>query len=211
MEKYEVLKKYFGYTSFKEGQEELVDGILAGRDVLGIMPTGAGKSICYQVPALLLPGITLVISPLISLMKDIRRVFMHHGAEHKCINCIESGKSLTVKNIMKSSRMHKRCGTSFLLIVMVISIILFFFIRVDNVFLNENDFSDDGFESVSFKIEGNQKQQLLNDFNSQLCIFPQGIIRPPQYRPIEFQTGLTYIAENAVKKYGKVNKQENYI
>lgn len=72
---------------------------------------------------------------LISLMKDIRRVFMYHGAEHKCINCIESGKSLTVKNIMKSSRMHKRCGTSFLLIVMVISIILFFFIRVDVVWL----------------------------------------------------------------------------
>lgn len=67
----------------------------------------------------------------ISLMKDIRRVFMYHGAEHKCINCIENGKSLNVKNIMKSSRMHKRCGTSFLLIVMVISIILFFFIRVD--------------------------------------------------------------------------------
>jgi len=72
---------------------------------------------------------------LISLMKDIRRVFMYHGAEHKCINCIESGKPLTVKNIMKSSRFHRRCGTSFLLIVMVISIICFFFIRVDNVAL----------------------------------------------------------------------------
>ena len=72
---------------------------------------------------------------LISLMKDIRRVFMYHGAEHKCINCIESGKSLNVRNIMKSSRFHRRCGTSFLLIVMVISIICFFFIRVDNVAL----------------------------------------------------------------------------
>lgn len=72
---------------------------------------------------------------LISLMKDIRRVFMYHGAEHKCINCIESGKALNVKNIMKSSRFHRRCGTSFLLIVMVISIICFFFIRVDNMAL----------------------------------------------------------------------------
>lgn len=72
---------------------------------------------------------------LISLMKDIRRVFMYHGAEHKCINCIEQGKELNVRNVMHSSRFHRRCGTSFLLIVMVISIILFFFIRVDSMVL----------------------------------------------------------------------------
>ena len=66
----EILKNYFGYSSFREGQELLIEAILTGRDVLGIMPTGAGKSVCYQVPALLLPGVTIVVSPLISLMKD---------------------------------------------------------------------------------------------------------------------------------------------
>ena len=68
----------------------------------------------------------------ISLMPDIRRVYMYHGAEHKCINCIENGMDLTVENVKKSSRYHKRCGTSFLLIVMLISIVFFMLIRVDH-------------------------------------------------------------------------------
>ena len=68
----------------------------------------------------------------ISLMPDIRRVYMYHGAEHKCINCIEHGLELTVENVRGSSKEHKRCGTSFLLIVMLVSIVFFMFIRVDN-------------------------------------------------------------------------------
>ncbi len=68
----------------------------------------------------------------ISMMKDIHRLYQYHGAEHKCINCIEKGHALTVKNVMRSSRIHKRCGTSFLFFVMFVSIILFFFIRVPN-------------------------------------------------------------------------------
>ena len=68
----------------------------------------------------------------ISAMKDIKRVYQYHGAEHKCINCIEKGRPLTVKNVMRSSRLHKRCGTSFMFLVMFVSIILFFFIRVQN-------------------------------------------------------------------------------
>lgn len=68
----------------------------------------------------------------ISLMKDIRRLFMYHGAEHKCINCIEHGRPLTVRNVKRSSRQHRRCGTSFLFFVFIVSIVLFFFIRVDN-------------------------------------------------------------------------------
>ena len=68
----------------------------------------------------------------ISLMKDIRRLYKYHGAEHKCINCIEKGRPLTVHNVMRSSKRHKRCGTSFMLLVMLISIVLFFFIRVEN-------------------------------------------------------------------------------
>lgn len=69
---------------------------------------------------------------LISRMKDIQRVFMYHGAEHKCINCIEHGMELNVENVLKSSRLHKRCGTSFLFIVMIISIFFFLFIQIES-------------------------------------------------------------------------------
>lgn len=68
----------------------------------------------------------------ISAMKDIKRLYMYHGAEHKCINCLERGRELNVKNVKRSSRLHKRCGTSFMFFVLFVSIILFFFIRVEN-------------------------------------------------------------------------------
>lgn len=97
MDKYATLKKYFGYDTFRDGQELLIDSILAGRDVLGIMPTGAGKSICYQVPALMLSGITLVISPLISLMKDQVRSLNHAGIHAAYIN-----SSLTENQMAKA-------------------------------------------------------------------------------------------------------------
>lgn len=86
MTKCEILKKYFGYDAFRPGQELLIDSILSGRDVLGIMPTGAGKSLCYQVPALLLPGITVVVSPLISLMNDQVRALNDAGIHAAYIN-----------------------------------------------------------------------------------------------------------------------------
>ena len=70
MTKHDVLREYFGHTGFRPAQETLIDTIIEGRDVLGVMPTGAGKSLCYQIPALMLGGATLVVSPLISLMKD---------------------------------------------------------------------------------------------------------------------------------------------
>lgn len=80
-------------------------------------------------------GIFVGYIALISRMKDIKRTFMYHGAEHKCINCIEDGLPLTVENVMKSSKEHRRCGTSFIVFVLVLSIIFFIFIRVDNVWL----------------------------------------------------------------------------
>ena len=82
----DTLGAYFGYTSFRPGQDRMVDAILAGRDALGVMPTGAGKSICYQVPALMLPGITFVVSPLLSLMEDQTRALLAAGAHPSYLN-----------------------------------------------------------------------------------------------------------------------------
>lgn len=86
MNSIETLKYYFGYDSFRDGQENIINAILSGRDILAIMPTGAGKSICYQVPALMLPGITIVISPLISLMQDQVKSLNEAGIHAAYIN-----------------------------------------------------------------------------------------------------------------------------
>ena len=93
----ETLKVYFGYDTFRDGQEDIINAILSGRDVLAIMPTGAGKSICYQVPALMMSGITMVISPLISLMQDQVKALNEAGVHAAYIN-----SSLTENQINKA-------------------------------------------------------------------------------------------------------------
>ena len=84
--KLQILEEYFGYPAFRPGQEELIDALLARRDAVGIMPTGAGKSLCYQVPALLMEGITLVVSPLISLMSDQVSALVQSGVRGAYLN-----------------------------------------------------------------------------------------------------------------------------
>ena len=84
--KYEILRQVFGYDQFRPGQEEVVDSLLEGQDVLAVMPTGAGKSICYQLPALLRQGVAVVVSPLISLMKDQVQSLLQMGVRAAYIN-----------------------------------------------------------------------------------------------------------------------------
>lgn len=96
MDKQDLLRQYFGYSDFRPGQEKLIDAILSGNDAMGIMPTGAGKSICFQLPALMLSGVTLVVSPLISLMKDQVSALVQCGIKAAYINA-----SLTEKQIEK--------------------------------------------------------------------------------------------------------------
>ena len=86
MDELAALRQFFGFSAFRAGQHTLINAVLSGRDALGVMPTGGGKSLCYELPALLLPGLTLVISPLISLMKDQVMALRNAGIPAGCIN-----------------------------------------------------------------------------------------------------------------------------
>ncbi len=105
MNKLEVLKKYFGYSEFRDGQQTLIDAVLSGSDAFGIMPTGAGKSVCYQVPAMMLPGITIVISPLISLMQDQVNALRECGIPSAFLNGSMTAQKMseTAEKIIKGS------------------------------------------------------------------------------------------------------------
>ncbi|MCR4601499.1 MAG: DEAD/DEAH box helicase, partial [Clostridia bacterium] len=88
----EILKKYYGYPDFRPGQRELIGNIMAGRDVVGILPTGGGKSVCYQIPAIAMKGLALVISPLISLMKDQVDSLEKNGVRARFLNSSSSSE-----------------------------------------------------------------------------------------------------------------------
>ena len=106
-EKRALLKRYFGHAAFRGGQEALIDAILSGRDVLGVMPTGGGKSVCYQLPALLLPGLTVVVSPLISLMKDQVAALMEAGIPAAFLNSSLSFEQLRSTYAKASAGQYK--------------------------------------------------------------------------------------------------------
>ena len=112
MNKNELLFRIFGYDSFRPGQEKLIDAVLKGQDVFGIMPTGGGKSICYQIPALMLPGITLVISPLISLMQDQVAALKAAGIPAAYINSTLSGPQVQAvyRNLLAGLCRFWKCG-----------------------------------------------------------------------------------------------------
>ena len=99
MDKYSILKQYYGHSAFRAGQEALIDAILSGRDALCVMPTGGGKSLCYQIPALLLPSITLVVSPLISLMKDQVAALKSAGVPAAYINMFSCNCGLRLSDV----------------------------------------------------------------------------------------------------------------
>lgn len=105
LDKYDILKKYFGYTAFRDGQDKLIDSILCGKDVLGVMPTGAGKSLCFQVPTLMMKGVTIVVSPLISLMKDQVTNLVQQGVNAAYIN--RSLTSAQYQKVLENTRQGK--------------------------------------------------------------------------------------------------------
>ena len=105
MTKEEALKTYYGYDVFRGGQEAVIDALLSGRDALAIMPTGAGKSVCYQIPALLLSGITLVVSPLVSLMRDQVTQLVQMGIPAAFLN-----SSLTFRQYLLALASRPLCG-----------------------------------------------------------------------------------------------------
>ncbi|MFP4021892.1 MAG: DEAD/DEAH box helicase, partial [Halanaerobium sp.] len=92
-----ILEKYYGFSSFRKGQQELIENILKGRDTVVVMPTGAGKSLCYQIPALVFEGLTVVISPLISLMKDQVDALKEMGIKAAYINSSISSQELQAR------------------------------------------------------------------------------------------------------------------
>jgi len=132
MTKYDILKQYFGHTAFRGGQEELIDALLGGRDAFGVMPTGGGKSLCYQIPALLLPGTALVISPLISLMKDQVAALTSAGVPAAYINSsLTSEQFNTVCRDMRAGRYkivyiapERLCGDGFISLARTLNISL---------------------------------------------------------------------------------------